>query len=516
MIIERTKNATRNIIWGVIEKVISIILPFLTRTILIKVLGAEYLGLNSLFTSVLQVLSISELGISTAIVFSMYRPIAQDDNELLCALLNLYKKVYSVIGVIILVAGLLIIPILPRFIAGENSTNANIYILYLIYLFNTVLSYFLFAYKQALFSAFQRNDLISKRTTIVSFISNGLQILFLLLFRNYYTYVIVVPVSTIIANLLNAALANKMYPNIICKGKVPEKEIKEIKKRIVGLLSFKIYGVVYTAVDTIVISSFLGLIPLAIYNNYFYVQTAIIAFLTIITASITAGVGNKMITNSIDDNYKDFMNLTFANGWLSSWCAVCLVTLYQHFMVTWVGEDLTFPFGTMVLIVLYFYLSRVTNLTFTYREAAGLWWEDRIRPLVATVANLGLNLLLVQFIGMNGVILSTIVCTVLINVPWGTIVLFKNYFQRSPKKYFERVLLYVGITSGISALTIVVCSFLPENGWVYLVLKALICFIVPNILFIFAFKRLNEFEYIKCLIKKTRFNLKKIVLRRKA
>ena len=126
MIIERTKNATRNIIWGVIEKVISILLPFVTRTILIKVLGAEYLGLNSLFTSVLQVLSISELGISTAIVFSMYRPIAQDDNEALCALLKLYKKVYSIIGVIILVIGLLIIPVLPRLIAGENNTNVNI------------------------------------------------------------------------------------------------------------------------------------------------------------------------------------------------------------------------------------------------------------------------------------------------------------------------------------------------------------------------------------------------------
>lgn len=504
MIIERTKNATRNIIWGVIEKVISILLPFVTRTILIKVLGAEYLGLNSLFTSVLQVLSISELGISTAIVFSMYRPIAQDDNESLCALLKLYKKVYSIIGVIILVIGLLIIPVLPGLIAGENNTNVNIYILYLIYLFNTVLSYFLFAYKQALFSAFQRNDLISKRTTIVSFISNGLQILFLLLFKNYYTYVIVVPVATIITNLLNAALANKMYPNIKCKGEVPEKEIREIKKRIAGLLSFKIYGVVYTSVDTIVISSFLGLIPLAIYNNYFYVQTAIIAFLTIITVSITAGVGNKMITNSIDDNYKDFMNFTFANGWLSSWCAVCLVTLYQHFMKTWVGEDLTFPFGTMVLIVLYFYLSRVTNLTFTYREAAGLWWEDRIRPLVATVANLGLNLLLVRLIGMNGVILSTIVCTVFINVPWGTLILFSNYFKRTPKEYFARILLYVGITSVISALTIVVCSFLPETGWTYLFFKALICFVVPNILFMLAFRRLKEFEYIKCLIKRVR------------
>ena len=244
------------------------------------------------------------------------------------------------------------------------------------------------------------------------------------------------------------------------------------------------------------------MVPLAIYNNYFYVQTAIIAFLTIITSSITAGVGNKMITNSKEENYNDFMNFTFANGWLSSWCAVCLVTLYQHFMKAWVGEDLTFPFLTMVLVVLYFYLSRVTTLTFTYREAAGLWWEDRIRPLVATVVNLGLNLLLVHFIGMNGVILSTVVCTVFINVPWGTIILFKKYFERSPKEYFCRILLYIGISGIISVLTLIICGFFPDHGWLYLIIKALICLIIPNILFVLAFKRLKEFEYTHYLINK--------------
>ncbi len=500
MKIERTKNATRNIIWGVTEKIITILLPFTTRTILIKVLGAEYLGLNSLFTSILQVLSISELGISSAIVFSMYKPIAEDNNELLSALLNLYRKVYVIIGTVILTAGLAIMPFLPRLIAGENDTNVNIYVLYLVYLSNTVLSYFLFAYKQALFSAYQRNDLISKRSALVSFISNGLQIALLLIFKNYYLYVIIIPVATIITNILNALLAKKMYPNVKCKGLVSASEKKEIKKRIVGLLSFKIYGVVYTSVDTIVISSFLGLIPLAIYNNYFYVQTAISGFLTIITASITAGIGNKMITNSKEDNYVDFMNFTFINGWISSWCAVCLVVLYQHFMKTWVGEDLSFPFATMVLVVLFFYLSRVTTMSFTYREAAGLWWQDRFRPLVATGVNLLLNIVLVRFIGMNGVLLSTVVCTVFINVPWGTIVLFNNYFKRSPKEYFVRIILYVLLTAIVSSVTLLICNCLPSFGWGIMIIKMVLCIIVPNLLFWLIFKHFKEYSYFKKLL----------------
>lgn len=150
--IERTKNATRNIIWGIIEKVVTILMPFICRTVFIKVLGSEYLGLNSLFSSILQVLSISELGIGTAIVFSMYKPIAEDDENALCALLNVYKKVYQIIGTVILLVGLAILPILPKLINGTYPSEVNIYVLYLIYLFNTVIGYYLFAYKQALFS----------------------------------------------------------------------------------------------------------------------------------------------------------------------------------------------------------------------------------------------------------------------------------------------------------------------------------------------------------------------------
>lgn len=499
MKIERTKNAFRNIIWGVIERIISIALPFATRTILIKSLGAEYLGLNSLFTSILQVLSISELGISSAIVFSMYKPIAEDNNELLCAFLNLYRKIYLVIGSIILAVGLAIVPFLSNMITGKIPADVDIYVVYLIYLANTVLSYYLFAYKQALFSAHQRNDLISKRTTFVSFFSSSLQIILLLFFKNYYTYVLVVPLATILTNLLNVVLANKMYPHIQCRGKVPDCEIKGIKKRVAGLISYKIYGVVYSSVGTIVISTFLGLVPLAIYNNYFYVQSSVIGFLTIISASITAGVGNKMITNSKSENYNDFMNFTFANGWITSWCAICLVTLYQHFMRTWVGEELTFPFPTMVLIVLYFYLSRVTNITFTYREAAGLWWEDRFRPLVLTAVNLLLSLTLVQFIGINGVMLSTIFCTVVISVPWGTCILFKKYFEMSPLAYFKRIIIYIIATSLISFATLVICDILPSSGWFILVAKCGICLVVPNILFWAAFRKAKEFSYVVVL-----------------
>ncbi|MDO4363946.1 MAG: polysaccharide biosynthesis protein [Clostridia bacterium] len=493
------------------EKTVTVLLPFICRTIFIKVLGSEYLGLNSLFSSILQVLSISELGIGTAIVFSMYRPIAEDNEELLCALLNVYRKVYKVIGTIILAVGLAILPILPKLIKGTYPDDVNIYILYLIFLFNTVIGYYLFAYKQALFSAYQRNDLLSKRATIINIVSNLLQIVLLIVTRNYYVYILVSPIATIANNIINAYLANKMYPNIHCRGSITSEMKKSIKKRIVGLLSFKIYNVVFASVDTIVISSFLGLTPLAKYNNYYYIQTSIIGFLAILTASITAGVGNKMITDSVDDNYRDFKNFTFANGWLTSWCTVCLLCLYQHFIKSWVGESYLFPFSTMYLMVLYFFLPRLTTMTYTYREAAGLWWEDRFRPLVATGVNLVVNIILVQIIGMNGVIISTLICTIFINVPWGSYILFKNYFKRSVKEYFGQLFYYLIVTNIAGFITLYICNLLPEEGWIYLFVKALICCFVPNIIFFVFYRKMEEFKYAKILAERVFNKIKRKV-----
>lgn len=502
MKINRTKNASRNIVWGVIEKIIAVALPFITRTVLIKTLGADYLGLSSLFTSILSVLSISELGFGSAIVFSMYKPIAEGNNELICALLNVYRKIYYAVGSLILVGGLILLPFLPKLIAGTYPSDINIYVLYLMYLFNTVISYFLFSYKQALFSAHQRNDLVSKRTALISTLSSTLQIVLLLCTHNYYTYAFVIPLATIMTNLANAILANKMFPDIVCRGSISSAMKNDIKKRIAGLLSFKIYGVVFASVDTIVISSFLGLTPLAIYNNYYYVQTAIVGFLTILTASITAGIGNKMVTNSVDDNYADFQNFTFANGWLCSWCSVCLFCLYQHFMRVWVGTTLVFPFFTMVLMVLYFLLPRITTMTYTYREAAGLWWEDRFRPLVATAVNLIFNIILVNLIGMNGVIISTLICTALINIPWGSIILFNNYFKRSPREYFVKITYYVAVTAVVASITLFICELLPSAGLISLFCKGLICCIVPNILFYAVYHKMKEFQYVESLAKK--------------
>ena len=288
----RTENASRNIIWGILNKIISLGLPFIIRTIMIYTMGMQYVGLGSLFTSVLQVLSFAELGVGSALVFSMYKPIADGNDDKVCALLNFYRKIYRVIGCVILALGLVMLPFLKYLIAGDLPKGINLQVLFIMYLLNNVLGYFLFAYKQSLFTASQRTDMISKIGMGLQLISSIAQILSLVLLHSYYAYVAVVPVITCLNNVCIGILTDKYYPQYRCKGKIEKEELHSIEKKVGGMVLQKIGGIVLTSVDTIVISAFLGLTSLALYQNYYYIITALFGFLTVIMQSIIAGVGN--------------------------------------------------------------------------------------------------------------------------------------------------------------------------------------------------------------------------------
>ena len=309
--IERTKNATRNIVFGVILKAYQILVPFLMRTAMIYLMGVQYLGLNSLFTSVLQVLNLAELGVGSAMIYSMYRPIAEDDDEKICALMKLYRTYYRAIGLVIAIVGCILTPFVPELISGEIPKGLNIYILYLLNLGATVLSYWLFAYKNSILQAHQRTDIVSKATLITSTIQYILQILVLWFFRNYYLYVIVMLITQAVTNIVTAVVADKLYPQFKPKGDIPNKEVKQINQRIKDLFTAKLGAVVIGSADTIVISAFLGLTTLAIYQNYYFILNSICGFITVIFSAITAGIGNSLVTESTEKNYNDFRKFTF-------------------------------------------------------------------------------------------------------------------------------------------------------------------------------------------------------------
>jgi len=483
---DRQKNAKRNIIFGFGNKLVSIIFPFITRFVMINTLGAEFLGLSSLFTSILQVLNLAELGFSEAIIYNMYEPVAKSDTKKLCALLNMYRKVYRKIGLIILAVGILILPTIPNLINGSYPKNVNIYFLYLIYLFNTVISYFLFAYKGCLLYANMRNDIVSNIDAIVKIILNLMQIAILVVFRNYYIFLIVMPICTIMNNLITSALVDKKYPNIKCCGEIDAKSKEKIKYNVAGLAIQKVCATTRNSLDSIFITAFLGLVMTAIYNNYYLIMNGIVVLSAVPATAINTVIGNKIATESVEDNYRDLLNYNFIYMWIAGVCAICLAVLYQPFMTIWFGREYLLDYKCVIGICIYYYALKLGDVRWNYTSGAGIFWQQRIRAVLETGANIILNFVLGKKFGINGIIWATTISLLLFNYIYGTQITFKNYFKGiSPKRYYLDDLLYFfTMIVGYIITQIVVARININNDIVSLLIRTVVAMFVSNVVFI--------------------------------
>ena len=217
----RSRNVGRNMIFGYINRCFSLLLPFIVRTVVIYRFGALYLGMNSLLSSIFQMLNLAELGFGAAVVYSLYRPVAEEDTETVCAYLGTYRQIYRVIGLVILTAGLAVMPFFPNLLRGQTvPAGMDIFSWYLIFLADAVISYLLFGYKTAIPSALQRNDLVSRVDTVVLIGKSTVQIIFLLLTDNFYFYLLTSLCFTVLRNFLVSRLVERYYPQYVCRGRI--------------------------------------------------------------------------------------------------------------------------------------------------------------------------------------------------------------------------------------------------------------------------------------------------------
>lgn len=494
MKIERAKNTSRNIIFGIILKVYQIICPFIIRTAMIYILGMEYVGLNSLFNAILQVLNLTELGVGTAMVFCMYKPIAEDDDDTICKLMQLYKVYYRIIGVIIAIVGLLITPIVPKLISSDSLLPVNVYYIYWLNLGYTVISYWLFAYKGSVINAHQRMDITSKITIVINTLMYIFQVMVIVIFKNYYLYLVVMLFGQASSNIVTAIVADRMYPNYKAKGHLERDQIKEINLKVRDLFTSKIGGVIQNSADSIVISSFLGLTLLAKYNNYYYIMNSVFGFVIILFNSSMAGVGNSLVTETIEKNYKDLKKMTFLTEWVAGFSACSLLCLYQPFMKIWVGEDNLLPIGIVICLSIYILIIITNQMLCLYKDAAGIWHEDRWRPLITAMVNLALNLLSVNIIGLYGVVLSTVISMLVIGMPWIIRNLFFTIFKRSCKRYVCKLFEYILVTCVVSIITFLICSLINDNGIATFSIKLIICLIFPNVCYYNVYHNKKEYK----------------------
>jgi len=438
------KNVKRNMVANAASSGIRLLFPFLNRTLFLWLLGPAYLGLNGLFGSILGVLMLAELGFGTAVVCSMYKPVADDDRELLCAYLGFYRTVYRCVGAVIFFGGLALLPFLDRLVHGSVPPDIDLHVLYVIHLVNTAASYFLFAYRGVVLGAHHRNDVITNIRTAVSVAQYVAVFLILLVTRNYYHYVLATVVFTVLQNILLVKASRRHFPDIEPRGKLPPELRRRVISDVKSIFMHKVGGVITNSTDNLVISAFLGLVAVAAYGNYYYVVTTVSGLVAVVYSSMTGGFGNKIHTESKAGNFRLFMKMNRLSMAVVLFCAAAMTALYQPFIRIWTKGDpeLVRHSLTPLLMVFYFYVMQSRQVLLSFKSAAALWKQDRWKPIVAGAVNLATNILFVIFLPdaykLDGVIFSTIIGFALIQIPWESHVVFTVFFGKSESRAYWR------------------------------------------------------------------------------
>lgn len=499
----RTHYAVLNTSISSVIFVINTILRFITRSVFIYFLGKSYLGVNSLFTSIIGVLSLSELGIGGAIVYSLYKPLAEDDHVKIKSLIVLYKKIYRIIGLTIAGLGLLLLPFIPEI--TNHSQLPHLTLIYLLFLFNSVSSYF-FAYNGSLLSADQKGYIITLNNFIFSLLTFVFQVVFLIFTKNFIIYLLISIFFTMTGNIILMLKAHREYRYLdkVEAQPLDSDTISVLKKITAGNLMDRIGGTVVDTTDNIYISIFVGLGVVGVYNNYILVATALQSFIEQISSSITGSLGNLAASDDGDKAYNVFLKHNFINFGLMYFCIIGLLTLLQDFIRLWVGESYILPVTTLVLIVIKLALKIYRNTSLTFISAYGLSWNTRWKVVVECILNVGLSafFLIPLHLGLNGVLLGTIFSTILVVEWWEPYAVFKYGIKKSIFNYVKIAFLQFLSLTIACIIVYWIVQHIVVTGWIMLFVKGFIVVLLSLIIFVIIFGRSEEFKYTVGMITK--------------
>lgn len=458
----RTKNSVLIMVTSGLRQGCTLFTTFLSRTVFIYVLGAEYLGLNGLFSNILSILALSELGIGTAISFYLYKPLAEGDTERIKALMQFYKVCYRVVGLTMIVLGCCIMPLLPIMVNFNQPIPINLYLVYFIYLLNTAFSYLFFAYKQALVMANQEQYKIEKINIIFTFLNCAVDILILLLFKNYILYLIGKLILVLLKNLFVAAKIDKEYPYLKERNtiSVSKSEIVAFFKDIGAVSLFRIGSTLFNATDNIIISMLLGTIVVGYYSNYYMIISQVVIFLQLIVKSFTAGIGNLIVKENRTKQYELFKQIDFAVYFLSAFCTICLFQLLNSFIKIWiggVGSEYVLSPTVVAFLCMSFYFDNTTQILNAFREGSGNFSIGKSLQVIAGVVNIILSVVFARIWGLEGVFLATVVSKAFITVLPFVANVGRVVFGVSVRNMWKNYLSHIFVTAVVAGAVGVIC-----------------------------------------------------------
>ncbi len=498
----RTRNVKLNIYSGVTNQIIVNVLQFVNRTVFIWYLNENYLGINGLFTSVLSTLSLAELGIGSAIGFSLYKPLATRDIPKIQALMTLYKKAYRIIGAAVCAIGIALIPFLDKIVNFDQGVDINYYFVYVLFLFDTVISYLFFAYRAAIITTDQKEYTIVKYKILNTIVASVVQIATLMIFHNYYIY-LVIPIATkILQNVLISIKAGKMYPYIDEKhsNKLSKTEKKTIFKNVYALAVTKIGTVVYFSGDNIVISAFVGTVYTGIYSNYLIILNTLRTFINIVFGAFSSSVGNLNAIETTEHKKTVFKRMLLINVCIYGFCAVALNQLYNPFIKIWIGDKYLFDEHIKTCIVFMFFITGLCHTVTVFKDACGIFWQTRYRELASAVLNIILSIIFVKLWGIMGVFIATIISYILVIIPIDPRILYREVFGEKAWRYY--LWLLSSFIKIVVIMVIVKLACMPfQNMHIKgFIIQAVIVLILTSGLLILTNIKNNEISYFKELL----------------
>ena len=496
----RSSKALRNVTTGIINKVLMLALAFITRTLFIRLLGAEYTGVSSLYTNILSVLSLAELGLSNVLMFYLYGALNDGDERKINKLVYEFKRIYVIIIIIILSVGLLLIPFL-QLIVHSALPLKEIITYYLMYLTNSVASYFV-VYRTMVLKADQKDYISNIVQTLCTVAMYVLQIAYLLLCKQFIGYLAIQVFSTIAHNLILNRIALKKYPYLKKKSIGNEVLVnrKELFANIKATFLFKVSDTILDQTDNIIISIMFGTIFVGYYYNYYMLITYIVAIAGIIANGLVASFGNLNAEGNMEQSYKMFRVALMGFAVLGTFCTTCFACVVQDFIPIWIGSEYIMDFGLVLAILAVFYLRMVTNTIWMYRSSMGLFKEVQYINIIAAILNIVLSVILGKLVGVPGVIVATAVSRLVTSFWFEGKVVF-NKFNKPVKIYLLQQLKDFLICSLVVISSLVICSFVKSNGFLSIFVKLMIASLATAVFEYLAYFRTEEY---KTLIRKVK------------
>lgn len=496
----RTKNSIKNMSIGILSQIVIVLLGFISRKVFINNLGTEYLGLNGFLTNVLSLLGLVEGGIGTSIVYNLYKPLADRNEEKVTALVQLYKKLYFYIAIAVLALSLCLFPFLGVFIKGGDSLS-YISVVYFIFVARNVISYFN-AHKWSLINADQKGYVLARVNILFNIITTIIKIIILNITKNYILFLVIDIVIFVIQNIYNGRVVAKRYPYIKTKKKYKvEKDIeKNLVTNVKALFLHNIGGYCVFGTDNILISSLINIKTVGLYSNYTMIIEQFGSLINPIIAAIGDSVGNLIATEESNKGYEIFKVAYLVNFWIYSVAVIFLYNLVEIFIVWCFGKGLILDRLTFIVILINFYINGLRGSIAIFKNKGGIFTQDKYVPIIESIINLGASLILVKYLGLAGIFMGTMISSITISLWNRPRLVYKYIFNKSLKEYMYRYVTYVFLTLVTGSFTSYFTSLFNQISFETLVIRGIICVIIPNSIYLVIFYKTEEFKYLLGII----------------